>query len=86
MKGLERLRSSGFHAMPPERAFEHIQFGAQKVNLGPQVILHRDAGYDGEMRQTVAAPGANEEGLHAFVQDFGRDRHPHRVFTGTPGD
>ncbi len=33
--------SSCLHAMPPERAFEHVEFGTQQVHLGADIIAER---------------------------------------------
>ena len=69
--------------MPPEGTFEHIEFGAQKIHLGAQVILHRDTGDDGEMAQFLARGGVLEqEGLHTFGQDRRRDRQAHGIAAG----
>ena len=60
--------------MAAEGAFQHVEFGAQQVDLGAEVVFHGDAGDDGEMRKPLVAR-ADQEGLHAFGEHLGRDGH-----------
>ena len=61
--------------MAAEGTLEHVKLGAQKVDLGADVILQRHAGDDGELAHTRPAfLLRDKEGLHAVAQQFGRDR------------
>ena len=72
--------------MPPERTLEHVKLGPQQIDLCPQIILHRHAGDDGEMRQRLPrGPRADQKGLHPLVQHRSGDRHLDQPFTGAVG-
>ena len=60
--------------MPSERPFQHVQFSAQQIDLGAQVVLHRHTGDHGEMGQRFAAGlVADQKGLDALAQRLGRN-------------
>ena len=62
--GADRLRGSAYsqplhrlQAVAPEGAFEHVQFGAQKFDLGAQVVAYGLARDQGEIAQPGVVGG-----------------------------
>jgi hypothetical protein len=67
-----------FQTMPPERALQHIQFGAQQINFRPHVIFHGDTRDHREMPQHIGGPHlTDQKGLHPFAQQVSRNGQTH---------